>query len=412
MVINKYLEYVILVLELMIFVKYILHEKIKSNKVNAMVIVILMPLYGILMVNGYLYIKTMVLFLLLSFLIVIIFKIEIDRSLLYTAIYMIIYIISKVMVYLITMAIFNNYIINNTLVFIIMLFILYNFRDMICKVLKTQISNQLTFYIVLLLMVILFFYYLTFNNVSSEIGLLSSVCIISIVVVMLFTFLLQVYQNNQLVEEYDKLLEFIKKYEIEIDKQRTMRHEVKNQLLTIKSKIIDKDNSNNIIDYVDKILDDNKKNINHSLYAKLNYLPANGIKGLCYFKISEAMDKNIDVDINITNNLDDSILAKMDADMFNEVGKLLGIFLDNAIEAANEAIKKQIGIEIYLVKKDVNIIIANTYEKIVSNTKGPFRGHGLSLAKNIIASNKLFELKTEITDELYIQKLIIKGDFR
>lgn len=42
------------------------------------------------------------------------------------------------------------------------------------------------------------------------------------------------------------------------------------------------------------------------------------------------------------------------------------------------------------------------------STKGNDRGHGLLLVRTIIASNKMFENETEITNDLYIQKLIIK----
>ena len=70
-----------------------------------------------------------------------------------------------------------------------------------------------------------------------------SYCLLFIII----SVLVQNYRNNELTIKYDKLLEFIKKYEVEIDNQRVMRHEVKNQLLTIKSKLIDKDKNKNII---------------------------------------------------------------------------------------------------------------------------------------------------------------------
>ena len=173
--------------------------------------------------------------------------------------------------------------------------------------------------------------------------------------------LIQSYKNNQLTNKYDKLLEFIKKYEEELDNQRTMRHETKNQLLIIKSKIIDNDTQENIINYIDNTLKDNNKEIKHVIYAKLNLLPPNGLKGLFYFKISEARKLDINVDINISKNIKNSLLYNLTPITFNQLGKLLGILLDNAIEAAADTKNKIIGIEIYEENNKVKFIISNSF---------------------------------------------------
>ena len=225
--------------------------------------------------------------------------------------------------------------------------------------------------------------------------------------------LIQTYKNNELTIKYDKLLDFIKKYEREIDNQRVMRHEMKNQLLTIKSKIIDKDDNNSVLGYIDEILADNAKEINHTVYAKLSYLPPNGLKGLFYFKINEAHDRNIKISINISKDIEKSCLSNLNSVMFNQIGKLFGILLDNAIEGAELTNEKKIGIEMYVSNDKINFVISNTYvrveEKLISrSTKDINRGYGLLLAKAIINSSSKFELETTITEDLYIQKLIIK----
>lgn len=91
--------------------------------------------------------------------------------------------------------------------------------------------------------------------------------------------------------------------------------------------------------------------------------------------------------------------------------------MDNAIEGVELASEKQIGIEMYCNSdEEIIVIISNTYGPVkpkkagvtVMSTKGNDRGHGLLLVRTIIASNKMFENETEITNDLYIQKLIIK----
>ena len=42
------------------------------------------------------------------------------------------------------------------------------------------------------------------------------------------------------------------------------------------------------------------------------------------------------------------------------------------------------------------------------STKGKTRGHGLLLVKQLIEKNKIFEIKTEIQDNIYTQTIIIK----
>ena len=100
-----------------------------------------------------------------------------------------------------------------------------------------------------------------------------------------------------------------------------------------------------------------------------------------------------------------------------ELGKILGVYLDNAIEASVKSEDKKLGFEAYLIDNKVKIIISNTYkgelskEKIgneIYSTKGKNRGHGLLLVKEIVSNNKMFNIDTEITDSLYIQSLTIE----
>ena len=252
-----------------------------------------------------------------------------------------------------------------------------------------------------------------FQIVSLKYGVLSYIitALIGVSLIILFISFYQTHKNNELEIKYDKLLEFIKKYEEEIDKQRTLRHETKNQLLIIKSKLIDKDKEASIIEYIDEIIKDNNMNINNSEYAKLKYLPANGIKGLFYFKVSEAIDHKVKVNINISKSIENGILSNLTPNAFNQIGKILGIILDNAIEASSISDDKLIGIEIYQNDNEVRFIISNTYKSIndyLKSTKGSERGHGLLLLNTILSRNDKIQNIREITDKLFIQNVIIK----
>jgi len=231
------------------------------------------------------------------------------------------------------------------------------------------------------------------------------------VLLTLFVLLNQKYKNHELTLKYDKLLEFIKKYEIEIDNQRILRHETKNQFIVIKSKIIDKDQESKIIEYINEIIEETNHKINNSEYAKLRYLPSNGLKGLFYFKVSEAIERKINIDINISKKIENSFIGNLNSQTFNQLGKVLGIFIDNAIEAAEISDEKKIGIEIYREDNEITFIISNTHNNVTNNkgrsSKGPNRGHGLLLARQIINLNDKLTNETIITDDVYIQKLKI-----
>ena len=92
--------------------------------------------------------------------------------------------------------------------------------------------------------------------------------------------------------------------------------------------------------------------------------------------------------------------------------------MDNAIEASLESEKKQIGIEAYTnADQEFKMIISNTYNNEIDqnkigkeafSTKGKTRGHGLLLVKRLLNQSNIFEIKTKIQDNLYIQKIAIK----
>lgn len=290
-------------------------------------------------------------------------------------------------------------------------------RKLMIKLLEKRIRNKLLAYWICILACIVLFFLICFSTDTLNIETFLVLGMITVILIVIFVSFYQTYKNNELAVKYDKLLDFIKKYETEIDKQRTLRHETKNQLLTIKSKLIDKDKTDNVIKYIDEIINDNDMVICHSEYSRLKYLPSNGIKGLFYFKVSEANDRKISVNINISKEIKNSYISKLSPITFNQLGKILGIFLDNAIEGVELASEKQIGIEMYCNSdEEIIVIISNTYGPVkpkkagvtVMSTKGNDRGHGLLLVRTIIASNKMFENETEITNDLYIQKLIIK----
>jgi len=281
---------------------------------------------------------------------------------------------------------------------------------------KLENNKKIIAFSILTLICIAVVFYNAFGNIIFDYNLIVSIFTIVVFITILVSLMKQTIENNNLTKKYEQVLEFMTTYEDEVEKQRVLRHETKNAFLTIKAQLTDKSKQKEIIEYIDSILKEDTK-MKYEEYAKFKYLPANGIKGLCYYKIQEAENKQIKVSINISSRINKSVLTKLTIEERKELGKILGVFLDNAIEASKESKEKVLGFEVYPQEKAVKIIISNSYENKIDKkrlgkerytTKGKNHGHGLLLVKNIISNNKIFETQTEITEKLYIQNIIIK----
>ena len=99
-------------------------------------------------------------------------------------------------------------------------------------------------------------------------------------------------------KKYDDLLTIMKNYESDIEEQRTINHESKNELLTIRSKLSE-ENDKELCSYIDSIIGD-KKSVKSAKFSKFKYLPSNGLKGFFYYKFIEAEKRGIKVSLNIS----------------------------------------------------------------------------------------------------------------
>ena len=121
------------------------------------------------------------------------------------------------------------------------------------------------------------------------------------------------------------------------------------------------------------------------------------IKSLLSAKMIYAHESGIDITIDIPDKVESFLIDTVD------LARILGIFLDNAIEAALETEQPQIGLNIIQNKTGVSIIISNRFRdngimlhKLKQKgftTKTGHQGIGLSNARKIISSydNALLE---------------------
>ena len=267
---------------------------------------------------------------------------------------------------------FAGSILGNFTICILFVLLTYFLRKLLRKVINTEISSDVKILIFSLATFVsvgmIFYSIIRTYEVSNDI--LMYLVAMLVLIVILFSLIKQTIENNRLTKEYDNLLVFMTTYENEIEKQRILRHETKNEFLTIKAKLCDKQKEKEIIEYIDEILKD-KITINQEKYAKFGYLPPNGIKGLCYFKIQEAENLGLNVAINVSSRIKETNIGDLSVKNQRDLGKILGVFLDNAIEASVKSENKQLGLEVYVNKKnEVTIIISNSYNDNINQYLG------------------------------------------
>lgn len=306
---------------------------------------------------------------------------------------------------------------SNILVCTLIIVITFILKKPLKKLINYKLSENKKIVIMSVLAIIftaIFFYEFATGYKLNQNVLLYLIAMFAFIII-LFTLFKQRMDNENVSKKYDELLDVMKNYENDIEEQRTIRHETKNEFATIKCKIQDKEDDKSIIEYIDSVIGDKCK-ANSTKYSKFKYLPSNGLKGFFYYKFIEAEKKKINVSVNISKQIENSFLNDIETKDFKDLARIIGVYLDNAIEASSSSKDKKLGIEMYLIKEKIEIIITNTFNNEINldklgkesfSTKGKNRGHGLLLVKKILSENDMFEAKNEVRGNIYIQTLKI-----
>lgn len=220
--------------------------------------------------------------------------------------------------------------------------------------------------------------------------------------------------NNRLSSEYDQLLDYIKTYEKVLSKSMKNQHEYQNQLVVIREMV--QDRKKDPVSYINNLLHLEEQAIDSKWLVELKNMPDGGLKGLIHYKIDKMNTKNIQVFIDISEDLNKEELWELSDKNLTDITKVVGVYLDNAIEATNDAKIKYIMIEGCLNNGKIDFTFSNTYAGSIDvqqvdnegySTKGKGKGYGLGLVKDIINRNKLLEQRRELNGPYYVQHLII-----
>jgi two-component system sensor histidine kinase AgrC len=239
--------------------------------------------------------------------------------------------------------------------------------------------------------------------------------IISLIIIYFYDIVLkEKFKNDEKEKQYKQLLVYTEVIEGLIKNLRTYQHNYTNTLASIKG-FVEQKNIESLEKYLNEEVfkDTNTIITGKDVFSPLQKISNPGIKGLVATKINNAMNNNIQFSVEVTENMDFSAYQVETID----ICKIIGILLDNAIEAAMESEKKNISLLITKNKKETSFVITNTFKnppdinKMFNygySTKGKNRGIGLSIVKDILNtkySNLL--LNTIVEEDTFIAELIM-----
>lgn len=251
------------------------------------------------------------------------------------------------------------------------------------------------------------------DNATISTFLLSSFILIFLIF-LIAILLYQYFKRKTAEDEKQQLQVLMHEYENVLNQTSENRHEMLNDLLILRS-IADK-NSSEFTRTLDGIIRqyDTKK---FKKYTSLAKLPT-GVKGMIYYKIAFINENEINFD-TVVNGVDYAKFEAMDKELYYKVCKILGIFMDNAIDVCVDSDKKKLVVSVYTENEDLCVEIDNSYSGIVDKdgikkkgytTKGKNHGYGLTILNRIVDETKelKFEQSINDNDKLFTSILKIK----
>lgn len=252
----------------------------------------------------------------------------------------------------------------------------------------------------------------SYMNLPLSIVFTTNTVLTFIFVFMVVKFARSENNYNSVNNKYRTSLSSLQEYGDMVDKYRISNHENKNQLLTIQNMTKDE----KVIKYVESLLEEKKKN-NDKIMNKIVQIPDGIVRSLIYAKLCKIDELGIKYSLNISSDVKTAALIDLKDYVKRDVCTILGVYIDNAIEAVNDLKKKKITVEFYILDDVLNIDVTNNFEgnldldklyKPKYTTKGEGHGFGLALVDKIVGEDDSIDNECEIINNNITQRIKIK----
>lgn len=430
---SEYLKYILPNFILVSSMIYIWH-KLLNKKINFKDYRLYVTLLGIMMASIFNYfvinkfVRIILITIIFMFFFRFLFKENIQKTILVPIFYQILVLISEFISFLVLILMFGSehfietftgvLLVNVLVAFFTILLVQTKFiRNLLYNLLKITDKIKLNQLIIFCLISIFFlnlFVMCAYYKIEFKYWVTINILLIAILCITIIYSLKTQNNYNRVSDKYNIAIRSLNDYESMMSKYRIANHENKNLLLTVRAMILNKEKD--IPKFIDTIVEE-KFEDDEKLLFKMGVIPSGGLRATIYSEIMKIKDNNINYSLEIDSKLRSVDLIELDTNTIIDICKIIGVFIDNAIDEVKSLRKKNIDISLYLEDNNLVIKVSNNYkgkieiDKIANEgytTKGKNHGYGLSLVKSIVDNNNLFKNETSISKKIFSQLLIIK----
>lgn len=237
---------------------------------------------------------------------------------------------------------------------------------------------------------------------------------LSVVILVMSNFTLREMRYKRNVKEIEAYYEYTLRIESINNEMRKFRHDYVNILTTLSDYIREDDMPGLRKYFIENIVPMKDKLKTRSIKMNgIEKLKVREIKGLITTKIIQAQEKRIPISIEVPDEID-----RIDMNTV-ELSRIIGIIVDNAIEASENLEEPLINIAFIDNEESVTFIVMNKCSDDIPkihelfeqgfSTKGDNRGLGLSTLKELTDSNENVLLDTVIENGYFVQKVEINN---
>ncbi len=411
---ENYIGELIMIIAVLYIYKSNYDKKFKPTILNIISILLITALAIVNNLYNPVLIRGLLSVLVIMALITIVFKENFKKSIIFSTIYIVTCIFVEIITCLILSLFVKDINMLNENIYLKFIFSIFNnlillmiFRFKYIRKLLSKLENSIYNKINLLGIIVLTILLLNSISVMRAIDL-KNIYFINLSIVILFyavftiTTIMSDKHNIKLLEEKNnELHNSFDAYAKTIDEYRILKHNLKNDLYTLKAGLNDEEQNkiNSII---------KKYNKNCEWINRIDKVPK-GLQGILYLKEKEAKENKIQLILNTKKEIETN-----DKD-FMDICGIVTTLIDNAIDASKKTKSKVILVNITETKKNINIEIINKFinpvdcEKIGNknySTKEYKSGLGLNYIKNIKNNNIKVEFK--IINNLFISNVTCK----